>query len=318
MQGKILQFSVLLSLFLFVVFTGNAQQQIENPGFEEWEEIGYGPDIMEPVNWSSLKTSDGGTTINNLAPVVWWKSTDAHSGQHSVKLKNTVMLAINISGVLTNGRVHSDFDPTESYIYTDVSDDQWNTTCNATPDSLVAWIKYLPQGDDMGTIMAVLHSGSAKIPDDQTENWIAIANFQVAQEYNDWTRISIPFIYMSSDMPEYILTVMYSGNGLQPEIGSELYIDDMELIYNPVCTDEISINNLKIYYSGNMLRIYPVSDFISGKGQLSIFDLSGQKLNSFKVDLEDKNEFSISLPSGIYMANLQTGDKNIVQKLFVR
>ncbi len=54
-----------LILFLTILFTTyisiNAQTQFDNASFEEWEEIGYGPNIIEPVEWSSIKSSDDET-----------------------------------------------------------------------------------------------------------------------------------------------------------------------------------------------------------------------------------------------------------------
>ena len=58
---------ILLSLCLTVLVVHG--QQMTNPSFEDWEDAGTV--IDEPVNWSSIKTSDAGSLINNAAPVVW-------------------------------------------------------------------------------------------------------------------------------------------------------------------------------------------------------------------------------------------------------
>ena len=74
-----------ITLFISLIFLYGSvfsQNQFENGGFEEWEEVGLGPDLMEPVDWSSVKTSDQ-TSLNNAAPVIWGISNDAHSGNHS-------------------------------------------------------------------------------------------------------------------------------------------------------------------------------------------------------------------------------------------
>jgi len=77
-------------LLVTIIFTSSivtiGQQQPQNPDFEEWEDVGIHPDTLEPVNWSSLKTSDGGDLINAAIPVGWFQSEDAHSGMYSVKL----------------------------------------------------------------------------------------------------------------------------------------------------------------------------------------------------------------------------------------
>lgn len=59
------------------------QTQIENGGFEgAWEDVSGTED--EPTQWSSLKSADA---LAALAPIVLFKSTDAHSGAFSVRLK---------------------------------------------------------------------------------------------------------------------------------------------------------------------------------------------------------------------------------------
>ena len=64
------------SLFTFValfISLSLIAQQPENPGFELWEDVGL--DNPEPVDWSSIKTSDGGSLVNAFAPYVWDQST---------------------------------------------------------------------------------------------------------------------------------------------------------------------------------------------------------------------------------------------------
>ena len=97
------------TLLLFVVFLSamaSAQTQLENPGFELWEDILVSdPDtIREPIDWSSLKTSDD-PTLSSLAPVVLTRSQDAHTGDYSLELTN-VKSFIVANGLATNGRVH--------------------------------------------------------------------------------------------------------------------------------------------------------------------------------------------------------------------
>mgnify|MGYP001554473288 CR=1 FL=1 len=75
---KLIAIIISVHCSLLTVHSLYAQQQFDNPGFEEWDDAGTV--IDEPVNWSSIKTGDGGTIINDAAPVVWEQSTDAHSG----------------------------------------------------------------------------------------------------------------------------------------------------------------------------------------------------------------------------------------------
>lgn len=223
---------LLIVLFtLSIISVSYAQQtQPENVSFEEWEDVGL--DTEEPVNWSSIKTSDD-SFLNGLAPYVWDKSTDAHTGNYSVKLFSVPILSFVAAGAITNGRVHADFDPSNGYMFTDPTDDRWNTPINTRPDSVAVWVKFLPQGSDTAQVKALLHTGEAKLPDPTQSNWVGLSLISVPNATNGWVRVSAPFEYFNNTTPEYILFVVSSAGTVATE-GTEVYYDDFELIYNPV------------------------------------------------------------------------------------
>ena len=235
-----LSFIITISLF--------SQQQPENPGFENWEDVGLNED--EPVDWSSIKTAD---QLGGFAPYVWAKSTDAHTGSYSVKLYNeNAFGGIVAAGTLTNGRVHADFNPDNGYVFTNTSDSQWNTPLTQKPDSVVIWAKFSPLGGDTAAVKALLHTGFAKIPDPTFSNWISLAQINIPDETTTWTRFSAPFNYFNSTTPEYVLFVLSAG-GAVATVGSTAYFDDIELIYNPLVLD-IKVFLEGAYTSGNQMQ----------------------------------------------------------------
>jgi hypothetical protein len=208
-----------------------AQQQPQNSSFENWETIS-GLTVQEPVDWSSIKTSDGGSIINNLAPYVWDKSTDFYTGSYSVKLYNVTapIGGIVVSGLVTNGRVHAEISGT-GWVYTDTGNEAWRTSLTQKPDSVVIWAKYAPVSGDVAQVKALLHTGTAKIPDGTQANWIALAEINIPNSTPAWTRFSAPFNYFNSTTPQYILFVVSSA-GTSAHVGTIAYFDDIELIYN--------------------------------------------------------------------------------------
>lgn len=212
-----------------------SQQQPENPGFENWENVGLDED--EPVDWSSIKTSDGGSLINSFAPYVWEQSTDAHTGAYSVKLTNIyVSIASTVAtGTVTNGRIHAEFSGT-GWAYTNSGDSQWHTPFNQKPDSVVVWAKFSPVGNDTAAVKALLHTGDAQIPQADMSTWVSLAQINIPGEVTTWTRFSAPFEYFSEDTPQYILFVL-SGGGAVSQENSVTFFDDLELIYNPLSLD---------------------------------------------------------------------------------
>ena len=77
---------LLSSIFLITIIL-HGQSQFENASFEEWEPSDENSPQFEPVDWSSLKTSDLPAAVL-AAPIVLKRSTDAHTGNYSVYLVN--------------------------------------------------------------------------------------------------------------------------------------------------------------------------------------------------------------------------------------
>lgn len=212
-----------------------AQPQPENTSFEDWTNVGQATE--EPVNWSSLKTSDGGALINALVPQLCWRSADAHTGQYSVNLR-TVNSAIGAAnGLLTNGRVHAELAVENSYMYTVQNDAQWNTPLTGRPDSLVGWFKASPQPGDRANVGALLHVDEGRLPAFGTEaNWVAGLSWKApSAAIAEWTRFSEPFLYLSSADPEWILFILTAGDSAGSQVGTEAWFDDLALIYNVQC-----------------------------------------------------------------------------------
>jgi hypothetical protein len=294
------------------------QQQPENGGFEYWEEIGFGPDTLEPVNWSSLKTSDGGDLINNVIPVVWERSTDANTGMYSVKLINMPILTLVAPGTLTNGRVHAAVPPTDAYVYTIEEDPQWNTPFTDTPDSLVVWAKYFPVLNDIAHTIAILHTDTAKIADSAMTNWVAIANIDFTGLSDDWTRFSAPFTYLNSNTPEYILFASYAGDAQASLIGSILYLDDFELIYNNVGVERMEASSPVVTFSGDNIIVRWNSKNDNLLTMLEITDLNGRMVFSKNFNPKITSTFTVSLPDGIYICRISNSKMDVVRKLLIK
>lgn len=218
--------------------TGFSQTQIENGGFEgPWENVTGTED--EPQDWSSLKTADA---LASLAPIVaFQETTDPHSGTYCVKLENTTSFGVVANGMITNGRVHADFNPELGYIFTVPGNPEWELPMNGDrPDSLVGWYKFAPVGGDKAKFEMILHDNSAtgKLPESGSQaHWVARARFDITSAATGWTRFAVPFGYYNSNSPVYGLIVINAGDSTQAVDGSIMYIDDISLVYNPNILD---------------------------------------------------------------------------------
>lgn len=219
-----------------------AQPQILNNGFETWQNVGTGTE--EPGEWSSIKTSDGGNFINNLAPQVCFQSGDAHTGSYSVNVRTVQSPIGAANGIVTCGRVHAELNPANGRVFTEASDAQWHQVLTSRPDSLVGWYKTTVMTGDFPTVDALVHMGTGSMPENGTlGNWIGQAGWDGASAtVGTWTRFSVPFNYLNGNTPEYVLVVMTSGDSLISQVGTQSWYDDLALIYNvaPVPSDNIA------------------------------------------------------------------------------
>jgi len=304
------------TFFALIIIAGfaTAQLQIQNAGFENWEDAGTVVD--EPVNWSSIKTSDD-IYFNNLAPVVWGKSTDAHSGNYSLSLFNVGSLVI-ATGTVSNGRYHTQLPADSSYVFTDVNDAQWNSPLVGRPDSVVGWYKCNAGQNDFGTVKFMLHKGYAQIPGTE-ETSIAMAYWELPSiEITEWTRFSIPFEYTSNETPNYYLAILTSGNGVDAQLNSTALYDDLEFIYNNGSSvSELPVQDLNIFTRYNNLVIKTLSSSNSSF-DFELRDISGRLVHHGNIKLSGYNSIDISeLNNGLYIATAINSDEYYMSKVMI-
>ena len=298
-------------IFALLMINGTTAQQLENSGFEQWENVGTGEE--EPLSWSSTKTSDN-SSLNALAPQVISRTTDAHTGTYAAKLINKNVPFVNIvaNGIVTNGIIHTTTNPQDSYVYTDVNSSDHSQPFTSYPDSIVGWYKYVPQGNDVGNIQVLLHSSYGQLPIDASTSVIALAEFDFSSNSN-WTRFSTPFNYYPTiNNPAYILCNISAGDSTQAVANSELKIDDLELIYNTTTISNEETNSLHVTYVNDHLQFSNVLKEIN----YAIYNVQGQLMNFGKLDRYNRN-VSISLESGIYFISTQNKDHHQSIKLLV-
>jgi hypothetical protein len=309
-----LHFFILLLLFPFVSFG----QQLENPGFENWENIGMG--LMEPVDWSTIKTADN-PSLASLAPLTYERSDSAHSGNYSLKLYNVQVFAnLVATGAITNGRFHAVYNLDSSFSYTDTTDASWNTPFTWRPDSLEGWFKFFPKGDDRAQFKFILHVNECKLPENGTmPNWIGVAVnvTEPGVTYAEWTRFAIPFTYFDDRTPRYILNVINSGDSTSAIDSSYLLVDDLHMIYGPSGISDQKIPDAFLVNANDRLIIslQPAENYLNQ--WFYLIDLNGKTVLTEQLD-NNQVLLPSALPCGIYVAVLKNRDRQFVQKVMIR
>ena len=309
-----LRYIILITLILPVIFYG---QQLENPGFEYWEDAGTVKD--EPVDWSSVKTSDD-PFISSVAPVCFDRSDDAHGGNYSLKLYNVSVFGIIATGAITNGRFHADYNLDLAYSFTQQDSAMWNTVFTYRPDSLTGWFKFFPKDEDVAQFKVVLHVDECKLPENGTlPNWVGLAVYVTDHgvTYENWTRFSVPFTYFNENLPEYELTVLNSGDSTDAADSSYLLVDDLQLIYSPsgISSPDIAESFLIVTPDRILIKLDHEADYLHQ--WFYLIDVKGQTVLTKQL-ASDQVIIPEDLPEGIYVAVLKNKTRQYVQKIMIR
>ena len=262
----------LFTLFLLgcAAATANAQYQVQNGGFEEWESVSYNNKSgEEPLHWSSFLTGTGGLKSMAANDQVE-KSTDirsSSSGTYSAKITRKNVLGIaTAQGNLTTGCINMGSmdaknpgtsatenianrgkatlfggSPEGNYNYTDTENDNFNQKFTGLPDAMHVWVKFQggTEKSPYAKASTLLHTDGyyqdplPKTNDCSGQLVAAATNLEIASSDN-WQELTIPFVYSITDgtRPAYAL-VSFSTNATPGQgTGSDvMLIDDLEYLY---------------------------------------------------------------------------------------
>lgn len=232
------------------------QPNIQNGGFEDWgvDKDAPASQAVEPRYWHSFSSASGAFAL--LAGSHCFKSTDAHSGNYSVKLQATSVLGQIANGTITTGRLnagamvaaspdnHSEVDMSKTE--TDRNGDPYYQTLEARPDSIAFWVKFSTgKAGTLANMSAYITDGTYyQAPEDKTyNNKVGWAEYPSIAACSEWKRISVPFTYADNGLEPKAIMLTFStcatpGGGKGDEV---LLVDDVELIYGISYTDKLVV-----------------------------------------------------------------------------
>lgn len=234
---------ILLFSLATTVMAGGAwsQTQIGNSDMENWETVS-GSD-QEPVNWNSFLTAQG--QFNNFAANQIAQDPDVRpgsTGTSSARIwARDAGFGITANGNMTLGRINmgaiSANDP-NNYNISLTADPDFSETNSDMPDSIVFWAKFnANNGSEEARMKATLHTNNDyRDPEDATSStWVVATAVHNFAPTNGWVRFSIPFDYSGPASGNTHILVTFTTNktpgGGDPN--DEVFVDDVELIYNP-------------------------------------------------------------------------------------
>ncbi|MBP5484302.1 MAG: PCMD domain-containing protein [Bacteroidaceae bacterium] len=315
------------------------QPQVPNGDFESWTFDG----VNLPDNWNSFQTATGGLAgmgyDSNNRQVK--QSTDVRpgsNGQYScviwARQVKVLFVTAKAQGNLTSGRINAgnaSATHKNNFNYTDrtgatSANGKVGVPCampfTGKPKEVKVWVKFKP-GKDISTygnhktakFSAIIHSDADYISyglasNDTPENKALVVASAVKEiEYNGgtWEQLTIPFEYTDNGaLPAYIQinasTNAYPGAG---EVGDSLWIDDIEMVYEPVSNVKIfDKDELYVTVNGDETGPYNATVYVTENDDNTI----NFQLKNFVLEVDDQklgigninvNSIPVSVADGI-------------------
>ncbi len=195
---------IYLSIFLYAQNT-----QLENSGFEQWT------DLNHAQGWN--------TEINNNGLIVTTaeRSSDAHSGSYAAKLETKRIITNDIvPGMIQLGKLDIDH-------LVPIGGVPFN---GGRPTGFSVYMKYQPVGGDSIVIFSYLYRKNTETNKIDT---LGGSFMTITNTMNQYTEIIVPIYYIKDGEPDSINLGFFSS-GFAPHEGSILYVDDVNLIYEPL------------------------------------------------------------------------------------
>ena len=225
--------------------------QVPNSNFEN-----FGTS-KEPNRWHSFQSVTGSfaSSAKTDAAISSDQTRPGSTGKSSVLIKSReisfIFFSVIANGTLTTGRLNAGSataSNAKNNSFLDLSNkdkdgngDPFYTELTGRPDSLTLWVKF-KQGKPSAkhpyaTAKAVITDGTYyQLPENKTYNnkMAEAINNEIADTKGEWKRLSIPFKYVNNSVnPKAILVTLSTNTDAGEGSGSdELYVDDLELVYN--------------------------------------------------------------------------------------
>lgn len=298
-------FAVALSFFVFFV---NAQTTIPNGDFESWV------NVETPTGWSAsnIHTTYMGFPVDVIT--VTKDSTTQHGGAACVKLfSKLIMMGLPVNpGYLTTGTFWYTLSPQAGGV-------KGGTPFTGRPDTIKGWYKSTLMGTDKTTISWEFWAGAHT-------TLVAGDTTQIATSAPSWVQFSIPVTYHDTITPDSMNIVFSSSdiyNQTNITASSELYVDDIELVYGQAgIIDPVFSPEFFVYAESQGQTLVVSMNFnVHSNTIIRIYNISGQLIEETVKNIDVSKEYiDISnFSEGLYILDvIRTNGQRFVQKFVVR
>ena len=270
-------------------FTQNAATP--NPGFENWTQVG---NRFDPDNWNTLNPS---TAIIGILTCTRASGADVHSGTYAIKLTTKSVFGVTANGIAS----------TATLITTPPYGVSGGIPFTQRPDSITGYFKCTPASPLDSAFVQFILLGAAN-------DTIGYARFSMPNApVNFYTRFSKPITYFSAATPVNSYWILSASDGVNPVVNSVLFVDDLDLVFNPSGVTEQNQPALFNVLSNLVEDNFELINNSGKVAQLLIIDNSG-KVSANHNLTTGNNSFDLRhLANGVYFYEIiQSGNSKSV------
>lgn len=227
---KKISFFIVILLNSVLIFSQN--QQIDNSSFENWTNS----QPIEPAPWKcNIAFQFMGQTIYITTGT---QTSDAYEGSYAAKLETKTYQSMVVPGVLQLSRlkVNSNFQYQFVGLY----------PFSSRPLGISFWAKYLPQTNDSAFVGVFLTKFNSSINKRDT---IGASFFFLPKAVNNYTQFFLPIFYRTTDFPDSIDIGFTSSSLFNAKVGSILYVDKVEMLYDTAPFPTLALPAVNIKYN---------------------------------------------------------------------
>lgn len=280
-------FTLFLLLLCFSVLNA---QEIPNPDFETWEDMGT---YEDPEFWN---TPNPFTSLAGVLTVT--KSEDAYSGTYSARLETVDILGglYQAPGLLTYADFFVDFQTGEYSFGGGIPKSETVTHVHGK-------YKYSGVAGDSASIIAV----SFRHPEGEDNDTTALG-FDFLPDASEWTDFTINMVQLSEETPDTFNIMILSSGSFDLVAGSVLYVDDLSISILTDIAEREDKFSISTYPNPVIDRVTFETDKNANDRKLDIFDMTGRLITSVSFN---SAKISIDLsgyPQGMYTYRVKSED----------
>lgn len=290
-----------IKILFFALISSSAFAQIPNNGFESWTNMGA---YENPDSWGTMNNTTALASVYTAT-----KATPGSPGSFYMKLTSKTVGPGVVNGIAVSGVLDSTtMMPKSGFAYT------------GQPVSFTGKWQHMIYGSSQGGITVVLTKWNTTMGMRDT---IAIANQTLSGMAMSWANFTIPFTYMSTDIPDSCI-IFLRASGAVPTNNDYLWVDNLGFTGSVAGIEDnnLSFTSVSVFPNPSVTNINVSFELKeSNEVELSLVDLTGKLIFTKNlgsvIGIQNETISCENIAKGTYFIKLTTVNGTLAKKVII-